>query len=280
MKKEFKQIDFIQEEDVDNINNTNKLLKKVFYRSVIIYSFITIVFLILTICFYKHASILSIIPKEVYLFILLFSILFLTISTINFFLSSKSDLESLKKSKGYYSTFDTIGFIINTIIVIGFCLLFIMSTAKVDGDSMNNTYKDNDTILVWTFNYNPKIDDVVIIDSSSLIKDTNFIIKRIVATSNDLVEYKFGGMFVNDILIEEMSEDVYNDTLYDSSNAKYYDYVPKDYFIVLGDNRKNSVDSRLIGLIHKDEIIGKSIFRLTPFSSFGLPDKDINKSLY
>ena len=34
--------------------------------------------------------------------------------------------------------------------------------------------------------------------------------------------------------------------------------IPKDYYLVMGDNRDNSADSRVIGLVPRNEIIGRS----------------------
>ena len=45
-----------------------------------------------------------------------------------------------------------------------------------------------------------------------------------------------------------------------------YETIPKDMYFVLGDNRTNSSDSREFGLVKKDEIIGKIVMRVYPFS--------------
>ena len=42
----------------------------------------------------------------------------------------------------------------------------------------------------------------------------------------------------------------------------------KDKYLVLGDNRQNSVDSRLaeVGLVDKDQLVGKVVLRYWPFN--------------
>ena len=49
-----------------------------------------------------------------------------------------------------------------------------------------------------------------------------------------------------------------------------YDVIPDDMYLVLGDNRPDSVDSREIGLISKDDIIGKISFRIWPLNKLAV----------
>ena len=50
-----------------------------------------------------------------------------------------------------------------------------------------------------------------------------------------------------------------------------YETIPEDMYLVLGDNRTNSQDSRdpRIGLIKKDDILGKNSIRIWPIKNFG-----------
>lgn len=52
--------------------------------------------------------------------------------------------------------------------------------------------------------------------------------------------------------------------------------VPADSYFVLGDNRRNSKDGRVIGFIHKKDILGEVKFVMWPFSRFG-PIPEVSK---
>ena len=57
--------------------------------------------------------------------------------------------------------------------------------------------------------------------------------------------------------------------MYSLDNLPHPVIIPKDKYLVLGDNRNQSKDSRYIGLIPRANIIAKAWIRLMPFSSFG-----------
>ena len=74
----------------------------------------------------------------------------------------------------------------------------------------------------------------------------------------------------------EEVEDGYakNDTTHFSLKDICYscEVIPKDKYLVLGDNREISADSRSkeLGLVSKNNITGKAVFRLWPLNKFGL----------
>ncbi|MCI5552722.1 MAG: signal peptidase I [Tenericutes bacterium] len=151
------------------------------------------------------------------------------------------------------------------IIVIIFALLFfifVMGLQQVIGPSMNPTLNEGDIIITNKFIYRFKSlerNDVVVIS-----QDEKYMIKRIVGLPGETVEYQN-----NDVLINGKA---YKETFTNSETEDFtiqdlgYDVIPEDMYLVLGDNRENSLDSRTFGLISKNQIIGKAWIKIWPIS--------------
>lgn len=151
------------------------------------------------------------------------------------------------------------------IMVIIFVLLFfifVMGLQQVIGPSMNPTLNEGDIIITNKFIYRFKSierNDVVVIS-----QDEKYMIKRIVGLPGEKVEYQN-----NDVLINGKA---YKETFTNSETEDFtiqdlgYDVIPEDMYLVLGDNRENSLDSRTFGLISKNQIIGKAWIKIWPIS--------------
>lgn len=148
------------------------------------------------------------------------------------------------------------------IVVIILIRTFIITPVRVDGTSMNKTLADGDILLLYKL---AKIDrfDIVVLDEEY---DDEIIIKRIIGLPGETVEIKDGDVYINDILMPD-DEYAYGDT-------SDYDKITlgNDEYFILGDNRLISKDSRYFGAVKKDDIMGEAVFRLWPFSDFGLID--------
>ncbi len=81
----------------------------------------------------------------------------------------------------------------------------------------------------------------------------------------ETISYQDGTLYVNGEKVEEKFKTT--KTADFSLDSLGYETIPEDYYLVVGDNRENSLDGRSkeVGLIHKKEFIGKVAFRIWPF---------------
>jgi len=152
------------------------------------------------------------------------------------------------------------------IIVVSISVLLatlVFPVLKIYGHSMEPTLKQNDIVISVKQN-NIRNGDII-----AFYYNNNILIKRVIATSSQWVNIDDdGNIYVDDNLLKET---YINDKTLGINDLKYPYQVPEDNYFVLGDDRKNSLDSRnsLIGTISKEEIIGKVIFKVWPLNHFG-----------
>ena len=160
------------------------------------------------------------------------------------------------------------------VFVIILIFIFLFRIVTVDGSSMNSTLEDKDRVIISHLNYKPENDDIVVVNSSVLQKT---LIKRVIGVAGDTVriDYSKNKVYVND---KEISNEHIDSTMLDKgmfdpsykvSDGTYEYHVPQNSIFVMGDNRNNSTDSRTIGFISNDDVMGHVIFRLYPFKKFG-----------
>lgn len=93
------------------------------------------------------------------------------------------------------------------------------------------------------------------------------IIKRVIGLPGDYIEYKDNILYVNGKEIkEEYKRDITNNF---SLKDLGYEKIPENKYLVLGDNRNISKDSRIIGLIDKEDIEGYTGIIVFPFKRIG-----------
>jgi len=143
---------------------------------------------------------------------------------------------------------------------------FIITPVIVDGNSMVPTLTDNQVLLLYKLDKNYKRFDIVVVDHT--IKNVKeHLVKRVIGLPGEYVEYKDSKLYINK---EEVEEDFIDCETADFALAKLgYLEIPDGYYFVVGDNRGDSSDSRILGLIPEGEIKGKIILSIFPFSRFG-----------
>ena len=135
---------------------------------------------------------------------------------------------------------------------------FIVTPGLVNGSSMEPTLHNNELVLINKIGLNKGIDryDIVVVKY-----ENSTIIKRVIGLPYETVEY------INDTLY--IDGEIVN-TKVDFEYTKDFKLTAgKNEYIVLGDNRNISKDSRIIGPVKERDISGKVDLVLFPFSKFG-----------
>lgn len=147
------------------------------------------------------------------------------------------------------------------IIIVVLIRQFIVTPVKVDGSSMEPTLHNNEILILNKLSKNFKRQDIVVVKNNNIR-----LVKRIIGLPNEQLKYKNGVLYINNIETDDVFSIKTND--YDLKNIGI-EVIPNNYYFIMGDNRINSSDSRAIGLIPKEEIIGKINYRIFPFNKFG-----------
>ena len=142
---------------------------------------------------------------------------------------------------------------------------FVITPVRVNGSSMYSTLKDGEIMILNKLDY--KLHDIERFDIVVIKTDEKKIIKRVIGLPGETLKYEDNTLYINDKKIDEpYLKDATED--FDITSLGY-DKIPDDCYFVLGDNRDNSSDSRIIGPVKKSQITGSDSLVLFPFSEAG-----------
>ena len=190
-------------------------------------------------------------------------------------------------------------------------LMFVFRSSIADWNtvpsgSMRPTILEGDRIFVNKMAYDirvpfthislykiddPSRGDIVIFDSN--VSDKR-LVKRVIGVPGDTVAMTNNMVYING------QPQQYEEVSADSSGERMTEYlsgaehfiqikkhgsplssfppvtVPEAYYLVLGDNRDNSADSRVIGFVPRDEIVGRSrsVVMSLDYDNYYIPRKD------
>ncbi|WP_342365041.1 signal peptidase I [Jeotgalibacillus proteolyticus] len=165
-------------------------------------------------------------------------------------------------------------------ILIGLSLFIIIRTflfapVLVDGKSMESTLQDEDRLIVTRLG-NLERFDIVVFHAN----DKDDYIKRVIGLPGDTIAYVNDQLFINGEQYNEeyIEEDIRShkdqfgeDALYTGNftleDKLGFEEVPEDTIFVMGDNRPHSWDSRDIGVVPLDSVIGEARVLFWPFKN-------------
>lgn len=146
------------------------------------------------------------------------------------------------------------------VIVVIIIRSFFVTPAIVDGNSMNPTLYNSNIILLNKLDY--KLNEIKRFDVVVVKVKNEKLIKRVIGLPGEYVEYKDNNLYVDGFLIDEKFKHVTTSDF--KLETLGYLKIPGDKYFVVGDNRNNSVDSRVIGLIDKSDILGSVSYKIIP----------------
>lgn len=195
--------------------------------------------------------------------------------------------EVKKKNSVGREIFEWIMVIVAALLISMVIKAFIFSTYKVNMVSMENTLFEGHNVIVYKTGYFfnvPKHGDIIVFmheegQFKSLFKylpiknpgEVDYI-KRVIGLPGDQIDIREDGYVYRKAVGESefvKLEEPYAKGLTDSHGMQLPFTVPEDKLFVMGDNRQQSLDSRQIGPIDIDAVIGKAILRIWPFKEFG-----------
>lgn len=141
---------------------------------------------------------------------------------------------------------------------------FLFAVVVVSGPSMETTLHNNERLIMNKIVYNfsdPKHGDIIVFHAN----EEDDYIKRIIGLPGETIQYRNNQLFINGEAIEEP---YLSDTTYTTDFGPLE--IPEGTVFVMGDNRLNSSDSRIIGSISEDKIVGRVNLLIWPLNRIGL----------
>lgn len=181
----------------------------------------------------------------------------------------------------YVELFAWAVFVVMVVFTFGFRI------CRVEGPSMENTLKQDQTLLLRSAFYTPKQDDIIVFHLTENMDKT--LVKRVIALGGQevVIDTNTNTITVDGTIyadthkvLKDPSSDainnIYNTGLFSPvqfstlSSGVYRTTVPEGHVFVMGDNRNNSNDSRgpSVGFVDERCILGGAVLRFSPFTVF------------
>lgn len=169
--------------------------------------------------------------------------------------------------------------------------LFIWGSVHVEGHSMDPTLADSENLIISKISPIHRFDIVVAKEEED--GQTKNIVKRVIGMPGDTIRYENDKLYINDketdepylsdylslfkkdklqatysynSIFQERAKAAPSFTFDHQGNANFTITVPKGEYLLLGDDRIVSKDSRQVGTFQKDQITGEVILRFWPLN--------------
>ncbi len=143
----------------------------------------------------------------------------------------------------------------------------VFQNYRIESHSMEPNFYEGQFILVNKLSYkigSPARGEVMVFHNPNNTSED--YIKRVIALPGDTVEIHDDKVYINNQVLDEP----FAKNAYRPGTVFGPEVIPANHIFVMGDNRGNSQDSRVIGPIDETLLVGKAWLRLWPMPKFGL----------
>ena len=173
-----------------------------------------------------------------------------------------------KKKKTKKELFKEIVPYIIILIIVLLVKTYLIAPIQVNGSSMMTTLHNNDIMILNKIHY--RFNDIKRFDIVVVKYNNKYIIKRVIGLPGESIEYKDNKLYINGKYYKEEFLD--NNTKTKDFNLEEVigkNEIPEGHYFVMGDNREDSLDSRIVGTFTKKQIKGKTKLTILPFNRIG-----------
>jgi signal peptidase I len=186
-------------------------------------------------------------------------------------LEDKTDQKKLNKRQFWQQVKENAQIVAIGLILALLIRALIAEPRYIPSESMLPTLELGDRLVVEKVSYrfgSPHQGDIVVFSPPPQLQMLGYdadqaFIKRIIALPGETVAVKDGSVYLNERCLEE--DYILENPHYNLSPTE----VPPGYLFVMGDNRNNSNDSHIWGLLPVKNLIGRAVFRFWPFNRIG-----------
>ncbi|SFP95364.1 signal peptidase I [Salibacterium halotolerans] len=161
------------------------------------------------------------------------------------------------------------------VIIVFIIRTFFFANYMVHGESMMPTIENGERLIINKIGYEfskPDRFDLVVFHAN---EESDYI-KRVIGLPGDRIRYEDDTLYVNGEAVKEEYLAPYRSEAergpftsdFTLEEVTGRETVPEGHIFVLGDNRRNSMDSRRIGFVDMDEVVGEANLRYWPVDEF------------
>lgn len=160
--------------------------------------------------------------------------------------------------------------ILLTVLIVLLSRHFLFEPVAVHGESMMPTFEEDDKVVLAKI-YTIENFDMIVFTAPNGV---NFI-KRVIGVPGDVISMVDDQLYLNGktqaepYLEKNLKIAKQRGMIRLTEDFKEFT-VPAESYFVLGDNRLNSTDSRILGFISEKSIVGEVKIRISPFNHMGI----------